>query len=486
MPRWPLLSRLPLTLRGLGALVLAAACGMLAQRFGIAELAYVGALLAAAVVVSAATLYLLPSSARVTRAFSPDVAAAGSEVRVRLTVEIRSSLPTSEARWRDAVPDGVVAASTAGAAPDGVLPPTGSAIAGPSQVEVDYAVRAERRGLRRVGPLALVTTDPFGFTRRRRTVGDTSPLVIVPEIVDLDELHDLPGDAGGSTRSVTDRMGQGADNLIPRTYAPGDSMRRIHWRASAHRDELMVRQEEQETTPEAVVLLDRGAGAKGVAFVLTGLTVANVVGVPFGTFLGQRFGWRIAFLVVALIFALAAVMIALTVPAHAGDPGRTLRAELRALRIGQVWLTLGVGAVGFGGFFAAYSYVASIVTDVAGAPAAVVPVILIVMGIGMTIGNLVGGHLADRDLKRTMLAGLGALIVVQALLALTAGALIALGLFIFLVGFVSSVLSPSIQTRLMDVAGDNQSIAAALNHSALNIGNATGAFLGGVVIAAGS
>ncbi|WP_295775263.1 MFS transporter [uncultured Microbacterium sp.] len=235
----------------------------------------------------------------------------------------------------------------------------------------------------------------------------------------------------------------------------------------------------------AADVMGPGNRAKGVAFVLTGLTVANVVGVPFGTFLGQRFGWRIAFLVVALIFALAAVMIALTVPAHAGDPGRTLRAELRALRIGQVWLTLGVGAIGFGGFFAAYSYVASVVTDVAGAPAAVVPVILIVMGIGMTIGNLVGGHLADRDLKRTMLAGLGALIVVQALLALTAGALIALGLFIFLVGFVSSVLSPSIQTRLMDVAGDNQSIAAALNHSALNIGNATGAFLGGVVIAAG-
>lgn len=235
----------------------------------------------------------------------------------------------------------------------------------------------------------------------------------------------------------------------------------------------------------AADVIGPGNRAKGVAFVLTGLTVANVVGVPFGTFLGQRFGWRIAFLVVALIFALAAVMIALTVPAHAGDPGRTLRAELRALRIGQVWLTLGVGAIGFGGFFAAYSYVASIVTDVAGAPAAVVPVILIVMGIGMTIGNLVGGHLADRDLKRTMLAGLGALIVVQVLLALTAGALIALGLFIFLVGFVSSVLSPSIQTRLMDVAGDNQSIAAALNHSALNIGNATGAFLGGVVIAAG-
>lgn len=235
----------------------------------------------------------------------------------------------------------------------------------------------------------------------------------------------------------------------------------------------------------AADVMGPGNRAKGVAFVLTGLTVANVVGVPLGTFLGQRFGWRVAFLVVALIFALAAVMIALTVPAHAGDPGRTLRAELRAFRIGQVWLTLAVGAIGFGGFFAAYSYVASIVTEVAGAPSAVVPVILVVMGIGMTIGNLVGGHLADRNLKRTMLAGLAALVVVQVLLALTAGVLVALGVFIFLVGFVSSVLSPSIQTRLMDVAGDNQSIAAALNHSALNIGNATGAFLGGVVIAAG-
>ena len=235
----------------------------------------------------------------------------------------------------------------------------------------------------------------------------------------------------------------------------------------------------------AADVMGPGNRAKGVAFVLTGLTVANVVGVPFGTFLGQQFGWRLAFLVVALIFAIAAVLIALTVPSHAGDPGRTLRAELRAFRIGQVWLTLAVGAIGFGGFFAAYSYVASIVTDVAGAPSAMVPVILIVMGVGMTIGNLVGGHLADHDLKRTMLAGLAALVVVQVLLAVTAGALIALGVFIFLVGFVSSVLSPSIQTRLMDVAGDNQSIAAALNHSALNIGNATGAFLGGVVIAAG-
>lgn len=235
----------------------------------------------------------------------------------------------------------------------------------------------------------------------------------------------------------------------------------------------------------AADVLGPGNRAKGVAFVLTGLTVANVVGVPVGTFLGQQFGWRIAFVIVAAIFALATVMISLTVPSHAGDPGRTIRAELGAFRIGQVWLTLGVGAIGFGGFFAAYSYIASIVTDVAGSPAWVVPIVLIVMGVGMTAGNLVGGHLADLDLKRTLLLGLAALIVVQVLLALTAQWIVALALFVFAVGFVSSVLSPAIQTRLMDVAGDNQSLAAALNHSALNIGNASGAFLGGLVISAG-
>lgn len=231
--------------------------------------------------------------------------------------------------------------------------------------------------------------------------------------------------------------------------------------------------------------LGPGNRAKGVAFVLTGLTVANVVGVPLGTFLGQQLGWRTAFLLVAGIFALATVLIALTVPAHAGDPGRTLRAELAVFRVGQVWLALGIGAIGFGGFFAVYSYVAPVVTEVTGSPEWVVPLVLVVIGLGMTVGNLVGGHLADVDLVRTILGGLGVLILVQVLLALTAGSIVALAVLVFAVGFVSAALSPAIQSRLMDVAGDNQSIAAALNHSALNIGNAAGAFLGGAVIAGG-
>lgn len=235
----------------------------------------------------------------------------------------------------------------------------------------------------------------------------------------------------------------------------------------------------------AADVLGPGKRAQGVAFVLTGLTIANVVGVPLGTFLGQQFGWRAAFLVVAVIFAAATIAIAVTVPHHAGEPSRTLRAELRVFRIGQVWFALGIGAIGFGGFFAVYSYIATLVTEAAGSPQWVVPIVLVIAGLGMTTGNLVGGRLADRDLRRSLVGGLIALALVQALLALTAGWIVAVGFFVFLVGFFSAALSPTIQTRLMDVAGDNQSIAAALNHSALNMGNAMGAALGGAVIAAG-
>lgn len=235
----------------------------------------------------------------------------------------------------------------------------------------------------------------------------------------------------------------------------------------------------------AADVLGPGKRAQGVAFVLTGLTIANVVGVPLGTFLGQQFGWRAAFLVVAAIFATATIAIALTVPHHAGEPSRTLRAELRVFGIGQVWFALGIGAIGFGGFFAVYSYVATLVTEVAGSPQWAVPIVLVVAGVGMTAGNLVGGRFADRDLRRSLIGGLVALALVQVLLALTAGWIVTVGVFVFLVGFFSAALSPTIQTRLMDVAGDNQSIAAALNHSALNMGNALGAALGGAVIAAG-
>jgi MFS transporter, DHA1 family, inner membrane transport protein len=224
---------------------------------------------------------------------------------------------------------------------------------------------------------------------------------------------------------------------------------------------------------------------KGVAFVMSGLTVANVVGVPAGTLLGQQLGWRAAFVVVVGVFALATVAVALFVPRQPGTPGRTLRAELRVFRIPQVWFALGVGAIGFGGFFAVYSYIAPMVTEVAGSPEWVVSIVLVLIGLGMTIGNLLGGSFSDMNLRRTLLLGTSGLAVALVIVALSAGWIVALAAAGFLLGAVSQLLGPAIQTRLMDIARENQSIAAALNHSAFNVGNSLGALLGGVVIALG-
>ncbi|OAN33229.1 arabinose ABC transporter permease [Plantibacter sp. H53] len=235
----------------------------------------------------------------------------------------------------------------------------------------------------------------------------------------------------------------------------------------------------------AASLMGPGKRGKGVALVMTGLTIANVVGVPFATWVGQEFGWRSAYLIVTGIFALATVTIWFAVPVQAGNPQQTMRRELRVFRRGQVWFVLGFGSIGFGGLFAVYSYLAPLVTEVAEESATLVPWALATMGVGMTIGNLVGGHLADRGVRRALIVFFALMIVVLTALALTATWTPTMFLFVFAVGFASQGLGPAIQTRLMDVAGDSQSLAAALNHSALNIGNALGAFLGGVVIAGG-
>ncbi len=235
----------------------------------------------------------------------------------------------------------------------------------------------------------------------------------------------------------------------------------------------------------AASLMGPGKRARGVAIVLSGLTISNVIGVPAITWLGQMAGWRIAYMAVAAIFALTFVAVLVSVPFQDGDRSATVRNELRAFGRPQVWFALGIGAIGFGGLFAVYSYVAPLVTEVTGLAASAVPLVLIVIGLGMTAGNFVGGWAADKSVRRSMYAFFGLMMVALLGLGFTAQSVVGLLFFIFLVGAAAAALSPTIQTRLMDVARDSQSIAAALNHSALNIGNAMGALLGGVVIAAG-
>ncbi|MEO7015411.1 MAG: MFS transporter [Leifsonia sp.] len=235
----------------------------------------------------------------------------------------------------------------------------------------------------------------------------------------------------------------------------------------------------------AASLMGPGKRGQGVAFVLSGLTIANVIGVPLITWLGQAQGWRAAYFVVAGIFALTFLAVALLVPWQTGNPKATMANELKAFTRLQVWLALLIGAVGFGGFFAVYTYIAPLVTSVTGLSASSVPLVLILIGIGMTVGNLFGGWMADHDLKRGMLLFFGVFLIGLAGLFFTAVTLPGLLISVFVIAAACSALSPNIQTRLMDVAHESQSIAAALNHSALNIANASGAFLGGLTIAAG-
>lgn len=235
----------------------------------------------------------------------------------------------------------------------------------------------------------------------------------------------------------------------------------------------------------AASLMGPGKRGQGVALVLSGLTIANVIGVPTVTWLGQVAGWRVAYIAVAAVFVLTFVAVALAVPLQPGDPEATMRRELRIFTRAQVWLALLIGAIGFGGFFAVYTYVSPVVTTVTGLSPAVVPWALVAAGIGMTIGNFVGGRAADHNVMGTLFLCFAAFAVALTGLALTAQTPVGLFVFLFLVGAAASALSPAIQTRLMDVAGDGQSLAAAINHSSLNIGNSLGAYLGGLTIAAG-
>nr|WP_253782686.1 MFS transporter [Nocardia amikacinitolerans] len=235
----------------------------------------------------------------------------------------------------------------------------------------------------------------------------------------------------------------------------------------------------------AATLAPAGQRAKAVAAVMLGLSAANVVGVPVATWLGQHLGWRDAFVVVALIGIATVAALARFVPELTGVKTTDPRTELGALRRSQVLLTLAVGAVGFGGMFAVYTYITTTLTDVAGMSLGFVPLVLMLFGLGMVAGNIVGGVLADRGVDRAVFVAMIAMALVLAGFVAAAHNSFTAAAGAFLVGATGAALAPALQTRLMDVAADAQTLAAALNHAALNIANAAGAWLGGLVIAAG-
>ncbi len=234
----------------------------------------------------------------------------------------------------------------------------------------------------------------------------------------------------------------------------------------------------------AASLVPADRRTQAVGRVMLGLTVATIVGVPFATLLGQIASWRWVFALVGVLALSTAALVALLAPIDAPDRNASPLRELGALKRKQVWLTLTTGAIGFGGMFAVYTYLASTLMDVTGVSPRMVPVVLAVFGVGMTIGNLVVPRFADKALMPTagalLLWSAGAL----ALYPLAAGNVTTMTLDVFAIG-LGGALGTVLQTRLMDVAGDAQALAAAMNHSAFNTANAIGPWLGGLAIAGG-
>jgi len=234
----------------------------------------------------------------------------------------------------------------------------------------------------------------------------------------------------------------------------------------------------------ATTLVPENRRTVAVGRVFLGLTFATIIGVPLANWLGQAIGWRWSLGLVALLGVLTMTLVWFMAPADPAHPDSSPLRELGALRRTQVWLTLGIGAIGFGGMFAVYTYLANILGQVTGVSVQSVPFVLSVFGVGLTVGNIVVPIFADRALIRTTGVVLVWNALALALFPLMAGNVWTISVDVFLIG-VGGALATLLQTRLMDVADDAQGLAAALNHSAFNTANALGPFLGGLAISAG-
>ncbi|MEW1695832.1 MULTISPECIES: MFS transporter [unclassified Streptomyces] len=232
-----------------------------------------------------------------------------------------------------------------------------------------------------------------------------------------------------------------------------------------------------------LVAPDRKAGA--IATMFTGLTLANVVGVPLGTLVGQTVGWRGTFAAVAALGVIGLLGIARLVPELPRPEGTRLRGELTAFRNPQVLLAMAMTVLGFGGVFAAITYIAPMMTETAGYSDGAVTWLLALFGVGMFLGNLLGGRYADRALMPLLYVALGGLAVVLALFTVAAHHKVLAALAVLLVGALGFATVPPLQKRVLDQAHGAPTLASAVNIGAFNLGNALAAWLGGLVITAG-
>ncbi|MEV7619960.1 DUF58 domain-containing protein [Microbacterium sp. NPDC089321] len=234
----------PLTARGAACLVLGVLLCVAANVLSARPLLYLGMLLLVLPLISLLVVRAPRRRGEVWRQISTDLLSVGETSKVTVRFELYApGIP--HGHWRDTLPDAVRGEA-------------GGEYPGETRL-LHYDLEGVRRGTATLGPLLLRTVDPFGLAQRVQAFGETRMITVVPQVVALSPLPTKVGAAGGAAQTRSTRLGQGADNLIPRAYMSGDSRRRIHWRATAHRGSLMVRQEEEEASPDAVVVLDRAA-----------------------------------------------------------------------------------------------------------------------------------------------------------------------------------------------------------------------------------
>lgn len=235
----------------------------------------------------------------------------------------------------------------------------------------------------------------------------------------------------------------------------------------------------------AIDLAPAGQAGRAVGRVMLGIPIANVAGVPLVTWMGQAIGWRSAYWFVAVVALGALAMIAVFVPRIVQADANSVMQELRAFGSMQVALTFIAGSIGFGGMFAMYSYVAPLITEIAGQPERFVPVALFAFGLGGIVGNTIGGRMSDWSVLRTIVIASVGMSVVLVVLALVATWFVAAVLFVFIASLVAAILAVGVMMRLITVANSAKTLGAASAHASLNIANAVGAWLGGIVIARG-
>jgi DHA1 family inner membrane transport protein len=225
--------------------------------------------------------------------------------------------------------------------------------------------------------------------------------------------------------------------------------------------------------------------SRAIALMMTGLTLSNVIGVPFGTALGQQLGWRAAFWAIALIGAVALASIVAFVPSRSNDTGSSLRSELAVFRRPQVWQVLTITMLGWGAAYAAITFLEPILTLVSGFETSAVPWLLILFGIGLTGGNLLGGRLADRALMPTLYGTITAATAALVVFTFAAHHQVSAAIMVFVLGAAGFAMVPVLQTRVMDVAEGAPSLASSVNAAAFNVGIALAAWFGGLAIDGG-